>query len=64
MGKSASQVIRQIRLETAERLLIGNNTTVSEVAYKVGFSSPNNFSRSFKEYFGDTPKSYLAKKSG
>ena len=63
-GKSPSQVIRQIRLETAERLLIENNTTVSEVAYKVGFSSPNNFSRSFKEYFGDTPKTYLAKKSG
>lgn len=63
-GKSPSQVIRQIRLETAERLLIENNTTVSEVAYKVGFSSPNNFSRSFKDYFGDTPKSYLAKKSG
>ena len=63
-GKSPSQVIRQIRLETAERLLVANNTTVSEVAYKVGFSSPNNFSRSFKDYFGDTPKSYLAKKSG
>jgi len=63
-GKSPSQVIRQIRLETAERLLLANNTTISEVAYKVGFSSPNNFSRSFKEYFGDTPKKYLAKKSG
>ncbi len=63
-GESPSQVIRQIRLETAERLLIENNSTIAEVAYKVGFSSPNNFSRSFKAYFGDTPKNYKAKKSG
>lgn len=63
-GKSPSQVIRQIRLETAERLLVENNATVSEIAYRVGFSSPNNFSRSFKDYFGETPKSYQAKKLG
>ena len=63
-GKSPSQVIRQIRLETAERLLVENNSTVSEIAYRVGFSSPNNFSRSFKDYFGETPKSYQAKKLG
>lgn len=63
-GKSPSQVIRQIRLETAERLLVENNATVSEIAYRVGFSSPNNFSRSFKDYFGETPKNYQAKKLG
>ena len=60
-GSSPSQVIRKIRLETAERLLIENNTTVSEVAYKVGFTNPNSFSRSFKDHFGKSPSDYLGK---
>ncbi len=60
-GSSPSQVIRKIRLETAERLLIENNTTVSEVAYKVGFSNPNSFNRSFKDHFGKSPSDYLSK---
>ncbi len=60
-GTSPSQLIRKIRLETAERLLIENSTTVSEVAYKVGFSNPNSFSRSFKDHFGKSPRDYLGK---
>ncbi len=62
-GSSPSQVIRKIRLETAERLLIENNTTIAEVAYKVGFSNPNSFSRSFKDHFGKSPSDYLGKLS-
>lgn len=62
-GSSPSQIIRKIRLETAERLLIENNTTVSEVAYKVGFTNPNSFSRSFKDHFGKSPRDYLGKVS-
>ena len=58
-GKSPSIVIKQIRLETAERLLKANNTTIAEVAYKVGFGNPNSFTRAFKEHYGKTPSEYL-----
>ena len=53
--KSISQFIREIRLEKAHELLKGNVGTVSEVSYRVGFSSPAYFSTSFKNYFGFPP---------
>jgi len=33
---------------------------VSEVAYRVGFSSHSHFSNTFREYFGMTPKEFIA----
>ena len=35
--------------------------TISEVAYRVGFSTPSYFSSSFREYFGMTPKEFVAR---
>jgi AraC family transcriptional regulator len=32
--------------------------SIAEVAYKVGFASPDNFSALFKEMYGMTPKDY------
>ena len=32
--------------------------TISEIAYATGFSSPNYFSTSFKNKFGNSPKEY------
>jgi len=63
-GESPSVLIRQIRLKTAERLLVENVGNISEVAYQVGFSNPNSFSRAFKEHFGSSPKEYLMKNHG
>ncbi len=63
-GESPSVLIRQIRLKTAERLLVENVGNISEVAYKVGFSNPNSFSRAFKNHFGSSPKEYLLRQHG
>ena len=63
-GESPSVLIRQIRLKTAERLLVENTGNISEVAYRVGFSNPNSFSRAFKDHFGSSPKEYLLKMHG
>ncbi len=49
------QFVRAIRLEKAKELLQSTSMNVSEVAYQTGFSSPTNFSRSFKKYFGISP---------
>ncbi len=54
-GKSASQFIREIRLEEAYRQLVSKKYSVSEVAFNVGFSSAAYFTTSFKEYFGYSP---------
>lgn len=54
-NESSSQFIRSFRLQRALDLLKKNNASVSEVAYKVGFSSPNYFSTCFTEFYGFAP---------
>lgn len=38
------------------KMLLNSGEPILEVAYKTGFSSPNNFSRAYKNYFGISPK--------
>src|SRR5262249_39670285 len=42
-GETPVEYIRSVRLEKASVLLQRKDLTISEVAYKVGFSSPNYF---------------------
>jgi ligand-binding sensor domain-containing protein/signal transduction histidine kinase/AraC-like DNA-binding protein/ActR/RegA family two-component response regulator len=46
------------RLQAAAILLRGGEYSVSEVAYKVGYSEPANFTRSFTRAFGMSPSKY------
>lgn len=54
-GKTINQYIREVRLERAMDMLRQEFLTASEVAFKVGFSSPAYFSSCFSEYFGYPP---------
>lgn len=54
-GKSPQVFVSTYRLNIAHDLLKKGELTVSEVAYKVGFSSPFTFSREFKKKFGIPP---------
>ena len=54
-GKSTSKFIREFRLEKALIMLQNNVATASEIAYDVGFSSPQYFSKCFQDYYGYTP---------
>lgn len=56
-NESASQFIRTYRLQRAMEMLKKNHGSVSEVAYKVGFSSHPYFNKCFSEQFGCTPSS-------
>ncbi|TVR83541.1 MAG: response regulator [Chitinophagaceae bacterium] len=58
-GLSASQLMRNIRLEKAMELLKIHAGNVSEVAYQTGFNSPSYFSKCFQEYFGKSPTKML-----
>jgi AraC-like DNA-binding protein len=42
-------------------MLQHENLTISEIAFKVGFSSPAYFSTVFKSKFGVTPKGFKEK---
>src|SRR5210317_1682826 len=54
-GKSANQLIREIRLEEAAKMLLNTDITASEVSFKTGFSSPSYFNKCFLDYYGLTP---------
>jgi DNA-binding response OmpR family regulator len=60
---SPGSLIKSIRLKQAAYLLAHNKVNVSDVAYKVGFSSHAYFSSSFKEYFGMAPGIFASKYS-
>ena len=56
-----SLLIKSFRMKQAAYLLINNKVNVSEVAYRVGYSSHSYFTSSFRDYFGMTPKEFVAK---
>jgi len=52
---SANQYIRQFRLQKGLEMLKQTSFTISEVSYKVGFSSPAYFIKCFHDYYGYSP---------
>lgn len=60
-GKSPVELIKEYRVTKSEMLLRTGQFSVSEVAYKVGFSDPGYFSRCFKEQYKSSPVEYLKK---
>jgi signal transduction histidine kinase/ligand-binding sensor domain-containing protein/AraC-like DNA-binding protein len=54
-GKSPSRYIRSVRLVKARCMIKEKQGTISEIAYSVGFSTPQYFTKCFKEEFGYPP---------
>jgi signal transduction histidine kinase/ligand-binding sensor domain-containing protein/DNA-binding response OmpR family regulator len=54
-GKSPSLFLRTVRLTKSKKLIQSKEFSISEISYKVGFSSPAYFSRCFKDEFGYSP---------
>ena len=59
VGESPASYIRQLRLHKSMHLIKERNLSISEIAFKVGFSSPSYFSQAFREYYGLTPKDFI-----
>lgn len=57
-GLSVKQYINQIRIHEATQHLKSDNFSISEVAYRVGFSNVSHFNRVFKELIGKNPSDY------
>ncbi len=54
-NKTINQFIRETRLQKALEMLQNGKVTSSDVAHKVGFSSPAYFNTCFSEFFGYPP---------
>ncbi|MEH6538001.1 MAG: nickel-binding protein [Psychroserpens sp.] len=59
IGKSPNSFLKAYRLNEALQLLDKQNSNISEVAYRSGFSSPAYFSKSFQETYGILPSKYI-----
>jgi AraC-like DNA-binding protein len=60
-NKSFSEFLNEIRIKNASRILIQENTPISEICYNVGYKSIPNFNKQFKSIMGNTPKEYRYK---
>jgi len=57
-GRSASEHIHLFVLDRAKNRLLASSQSVSEIAYDLGFSYPQHFSKLFKTKTGMSPKDY------
>jgi signal transduction histidine kinase/AraC-like DNA-binding protein/streptogramin lyase len=62
-GLSANAFIHKIKMNTAEKMLIERKLTISEIAFKLGFSSPSYFRHCFKDDYGIAPSDFVKRLS-
>ena len=58
LGCGVMDYLQNIRLTKARQLLLKPNTTISEVAYDVGFSSSTYFATAFKQKYNISPSEF------
>lgn len=58
-GNTVHEFITKVKMNEAENLLRNSDLNVSQIAYKLGFSEPSNFSRTFSKYFGCSPSQFV-----
>jgi len=52
---SPLQFQKQLRLQEARRLMLGESLDASTAGHRVGYDDPSHFSRDYKRHFGDSP---------
>lgn len=57
-GMLFSQYLTQERMHYAARLLCDVRVRINDVSERVGYSSSQNFTRSFRQFYGVTPREY------
>jgi DNA-binding response OmpR family regulator len=64
LGETMSDYIQNVRLKKAEELLLEGKLPVADIAYEVGYSSPDYFSTVFKSKYNVAPSQFRKKKGG
>lgn len=58
LGRTIYRYILERRMELASELLLTHDHNVTEIAYRVGYEYPTNFSYAFKRHFGYLPRAW------
>jgi transcriptional regulator GlxA family with amidase domain len=55
-GRTMTQYLNEIRVDTAARLLVDTDLSVLDIAFRAGFGNYSNFSRQFRKIKGCGPR--------
>lgn len=58
VGLAPNDLVKNFRMEMAKQLLADSNITVTDVAYKCGFTDSRYFSTVFKKHYGVSPSKF------
>lgn len=61
LGMSPNDFVRDMRIKNAAKLIAAGSDSLSDIAYRCGFSDPNYFTKCFKKLMGVTPSEYRRK---
>jgi YesN/AraC family two-component response regulator len=61
MGCTPAKYINQKKIEKAQLIILMENISLKNVAYKLGFENISYFIRLFKKITGETPSTYRKK---
>lgn len=59
LGCTISDLLTNVRMKEAKKLMEEAEMTVTMVSEKVGYSEPGYFSKCFKKYYGVSPKKFI-----
>ncbi|HMY82724.1 MAG TPA: helix-turn-helix transcriptional regulator, partial [Agitococcus sp.] len=57
-GLGFQQLLDEARKRDAIKLLQNTSLTIEQIALRLGYTDPANFTRAFKKWTGDTPSKY------
>lgn len=57
-GVGFHDLMAEIRLERAKRLLAAGNQAIDDIAHSLGYSDPSNFGRAFRKWTGLSPSAF------
>jgi AraC-like DNA-binding protein len=63
-GRVFSRYVNEVRVARAAGALLHTESSISEIAFAVGFGNLGNFNRRFREIAGVTPREYRASRGG
>jgi len=63
VGCSVHEYMIRVKIREAQRLLKCGEGNVTEVSYRLGFSHPNNFSRTYRKLMGVNPSEDIRKRT-
>ena len=60
-GQTPNDFIVSIKMDKAAKILVEDpQASISDISYRLGFSSPRYFSRCFKDWYNQSPREYRA----